>query len=294
MTGETTDQTRAPRHRPQHLGGQLDQAVHTLLDLAGALLRGIRPATLTRWSKPTAFGEPNPPDEVATAADIAVRDLILAGLREVLGTQPAIFAEEGHTTLDVLEQPVCVVLDPLDQPRALLAGRAEYSVNLAVIDHAEVAAWTDFPALGWRFHASSDGVWFNGRPLCPVPPWPGLLTVAVDAEDIGLLPARLPDGRTVVPAVGGGVAYRLALLALGLVQAVWIPPTATPRLRLWEVLPMAAALPHLRASARGWRGDEDLAGQRPAVWAGGLLAANDELRTALRAVLPEPQRRATP
>lgn len=161
------------------------------------------------------------------------------------------------------------------------------AINLAIITRGRVSGWTDFPALGWRFHTTGDALWFNGRTLHPVPGWPDTVKIAVDARCVSMLPARLPDGRDVLAEPCGGVAYRLALLALGAVQAVWLPPTPVPRFGLWDVLSMAAGLRHIGAAAHGWRGDQDLTQQRPAVWGGGLLAGPADFCNLLREVLPD-------
>lgn len=274
-------------------GNVLDHVVNGLLDQAGRLVLSTPPEELEVQERQIPMGRGQVYRSPVSELDLAVQTMLVDGLRDVLGHDVGVFAEEGPRALEALERATCILVDPIDRTRELLLGRRGYSINLAVIRDGAVLGWTDFPALGWRFQTTPHELWFNGRVLEPVPPWPNRVTVAVNPAHRPVLPDRLgPDDTEVLMLVTGGVSYRLALLALGIVQAVVIPPTPYPRFALWDWLPLGAGLEHVRIEVTGWQG-EDLLQQRPAVWAGGMLAGNREVCARLRAVLPNEMPRGT-
>jgi len=127
-------------------------ATETLLDglcriavRAAAAIRAIAPAAL----KVRAKDDRSP----VTAADETSESVILEGLVELLPGVPVVSEEAaGHAAPRALARQF-VLVDPLDGTRELLAGRDEYTVNIALVDNAQpVIGVVAAPALGllWR------------------------------------------------------------------------------------------------------------------------------------------------
>ena len=92
---------------------------------ASALIRAISPETVGRQLKPD--------QSPVTAADEASEAAILEGLAKLLPDVPVISEEmSGRTKPPALEGSFLMV-DPLDGTKEFLAGRDEFTVNLAVI-----------------------------------------------------------------------------------------------------------------------------------------------------------------
>lgn len=88
-----------------------------------------------------------------TAADEAAEASILEGLAALLPGVPVVSEEACETTLPADPGAHFLLLDPLDGTRELLAGRDEYTINLALIrDGTPVAGVVSQPArdLLWR------------------------------------------------------------------------------------------------------------------------------------------------
>lgn len=89
-----------------------------------------------------------------TAADEASEALIVAGLAELLPGVPVIAEEEAaaHRLPSSIE-PSFVIVDPLDGTREFLAGRDEFTVNVAIVTNGvPIAGLIAAPARGllWR------------------------------------------------------------------------------------------------------------------------------------------------
>jgi 3'(2'), 5'-bisphosphate nucleotidase len=112
---------------------------------AAAVILAIAPAALKTREKPDR--------SPVTAADEASERVILDGLRHLMPGVPVVSEEStGHIAPTHLGSRF-VVVDPLDGTREFLAGRDEFTVNIALLDAGQprlgvVAA----PALGllWR------------------------------------------------------------------------------------------------------------------------------------------------
>jgi 3'(2'), 5'-bisphosphate nucleotidase len=111
---------------------------------AGTLILSLARADLRRRDK----ADHTP----VTAADEASQAAILEGLGKLTPGVP-IVAEESPSEPDHLAAGACFVVDPLDGTREFLAGRDEYTVNIALLeDGTPIAGVLAAPARGliWR------------------------------------------------------------------------------------------------------------------------------------------------
>ena len=126
------------------------------------------------------------------------------------------------------------VVDPLDGTREFVTGIPEFSVSVAlVVDGEPVAGGICNPATGERIvGARGRGVTLNGRPAA-VSARPGLqgATVAASRSEVkrGEWQGYREDLFTIRPC--GSVAYKLGMVAAGLVDATW---TLVPK-HEWDV-----------------------------------------------------------
>lgn len=89
-----------------------------------------------------------------TAADKASERIILSGLDLLLAGIPVVSEEAADARPDVLDGTF-VLVDPLDGTREILAGRDEFTVNVALIENGvPLLGIVAAPALGllWRGH----------------------------------------------------------------------------------------------------------------------------------------------
>ncbi|MGE0036065.1 MAG: 3'(2'),5'-bisphosphate nucleotidase CysQ [Xanthobacteraceae bacterium] len=147
-----------------------------------------------------------------TAADEAAEAIILDGLARVLPGVPVISEEAAERAPPVGPGPQFVLVDPLDGTRELIAGRDEFTVNVALVTagrpHLGVVAapalgqiWRGFPDRGAeRLRLTPDGITGAAEPIrtrvCP--PTGLVATVSrshLDTETQAFL-ARLPVGKT--------------------------------------------------------------------------------------------------
>lgn len=88
-----------------------------------------------------------------TDADEAAESVILEGLSDILPGIPVLSEEASARGLPPQPGPVFILVDPLDGTRELLAGRDEFTVNLAIVaDGRPVTGVIAAPALDlvWR------------------------------------------------------------------------------------------------------------------------------------------------
>jgi 3'(2'), 5'-bisphosphate nucleotidase len=106
------------------------EAARLLHDLTGiiaracAVIRDVSPATVVQRMKAD--------DSPVTAADEASQAVILEGLARVLPGIPVVSEESAGHNREKLGESFLIV-DPLDGTREFLAGRDEFTVNLAII-----------------------------------------------------------------------------------------------------------------------------------------------------------------
>jgi 3'(2'), 5'-bisphosphate nucleotidase len=147
-----------------------------------------------------------------TAADEAAEAIILDGLARVLPGVPVISEEAAERTPPAGPGSEFVLVDPLDGTRELVAGRDEFTVNVALVKagrpHLGIVAapalgqlWRGYPDRGAeRLRLAPDGAAGGAEPIrtraCP--PTGLVATVSrshLDPETQAFL-ARLPVGRT--------------------------------------------------------------------------------------------------
>jgi 3'(2'), 5'-bisphosphate nucleotidase len=120
---------------------ELIDQLASIASLAAAAILSIGPADLARRDK----ADRSP----VTAADEASNRIILDGLRRLLPGVPVISEETAAHDKAAAPGMRFLLVDPLDGTRELLAGEAEYTVNIALIDDGRpVAGVIAAPALG--------------------------------------------------------------------------------------------------------------------------------------------------
>ncbi len=124
-----------------------------LADEAAALIREVRAA---------GFAVSTKPDETpVTLADTRAEALIVAGLRAAAPDIPVIAEEEVAAGRITAPAARYWLVDPLDGTREFAAGRAEFAVNIALIEHgAPVLGAVASPALEeLHFGVVGQGAW---------------------------------------------------------------------------------------------------------------------------------------
>jgi 3'(2'), 5'-bisphosphate nucleotidase len=163
-----------------------------------------------------------------TAADEAAEAIILLGLARVLPGVPVVSEEAAERAPPAGPGPQFVLVDPLDGTRELVAGRDEFTVNVALMNggrpHLGIVAapalgllWRGYPGRGAeRLHLSPAGAVGGAEPIrtraCPASDL--IATVSrshLDAETQAFL-ARLPVGKT----LNCGSAIKFCQVAEGL------------------------------------------------------------------------------
>lgn len=107
----------------------LAHALSALAARAAHCVSGMRNAALAAWDKPDR--------SPVTAADLASEGVILEGLARLLPGVPVVSEESRAATRTVGE--TFLLVDPLDGTREFLAGRDEFTINIAVIQDARPA-----------------------------------------------------------------------------------------------------------------------------------------------------------
>jgi 3'(2'), 5'-bisphosphate nucleotidase len=108
-----------------------DQATRLLDDLTRIVARAC---AVIRDISPAAAGAQLKPDQSpVTAADVASEAVILEGLARLLPEAPVVSEEMASAKALPALDGSFFVLDPLDGTREFLAGRDEFTVNLAIV-----------------------------------------------------------------------------------------------------------------------------------------------------------------
>ena len=122
--------------------------------LDGLTMIASRAAAAILAVSPSALAARDKPDHSpVTAADDASEAMILAGLREILPNLPVVSEESTGQANPQSHEIDFVLVDPLDGTRELLAGRDEFTVNIAIISRGRpLAGVIAAPAHGliWR------------------------------------------------------------------------------------------------------------------------------------------------
>ena len=125
---------------------RLEQVTRRLAIEAGAAILAVR----ARSDLGTALKADRSP---VTEADLAADRIISAGLREAFPGVPLVTEEQAATHGDAGGRPFLIV-DPLDGTKEFIAGRSEFTVNIALIQNgAPIAGIVLAPALSTGFTA---------------------------------------------------------------------------------------------------------------------------------------------
>ncbi|WEX78161.1 3'(2'),5'-bisphosphate nucleotidase CysQ [Sinorhizobium numidicum] len=149
-------------------------------------------------------------------ADLAANDVLKARL---LAARPGYgwLSEETDDDETRLSRDTVFVVDPIDGTRAFIAGKEQWCVSVAVVQHGRPVAGVLFaPALGEVFQATCDSeARKNGAAIAVRDPEPGetlKIAMAGDLVDKLTFPYRESIARVShVPSL----AYRLAMIADG-------------------------------------------------------------------------------
>ena len=157
-----------------------------------------------------------------TAADEAAEEIILAGLSELMPGVPVVAEEEAAAGRIPDIADTFLLVDPLDGTKSFIAGRDDFTVNIARIENGEPVVGVVFaPARGWLLAGARGAGAFQSRdggPPEPVKP-PSearerLRAVASlnhrDAETDAWLAAH-----GITDVVAAGSSLKLCLLATG-------------------------------------------------------------------------------
>lgn len=128
------------------------QQAEALLDRLTAIVSRAAAATLATPASAVARRIKDDLSPV-TAADEASEAIIIAGVGALLPGVAVIAEESVARTASAQLEPSCIIVDPLDGTKEFLAGRDEFTVNLAVVTNgAPVAGIIAAPAQGllWR------------------------------------------------------------------------------------------------------------------------------------------------
>lgn len=215
-----------------------------------------------------------------TEADRAV-DRVLA--RILPATGEGWLSEESRDDPRRLERRRVWAVDPLDGTREFVDGIPEWCVSVGLLeDGRPVAGGVANPATGEVFVGSVDGgITYNGHParmssrksLC------GAVVLASRSE-VGRGDWERYRGAPFTVRPMGSVAYKLALVAVGLADATW---TLAPK-HEWDVAAGVALVLAAGGRVRTLDGSPLLFNQ-PRPWLSGLAAYPESLAAALDGAL---------
>jgi 3'(2'), 5'-bisphosphate nucleotidase len=129
---------------PQNAENLMD-ALTDLVARASAATLGVSHASVERRIKADA--------SPVTAADEASEAIIIDGVNRLLPGVPVVAEESVARMAAVSLEPTFVCVDPLDGTKEFLAGRDEFTVNVAIVSHGiPIAGLVAAPAQGllWR------------------------------------------------------------------------------------------------------------------------------------------------
>jgi 3'(2'), 5'-bisphosphate nucleotidase len=190
----------------------------TAIGIAAALT--IRQASASRAARIKADGSP------ATAADEAAEAVIRLGLKRLAPELPVI-SEEAERDKSIAAGASVILVDPLDGTRDFIAGRDEYTVNIALVtDGAPILGVIVAPALGlvWRgivgrgaerMDFSADGKTSPPRPIHTRQAAPRAPTVMVSRSHLEARTRAYLDGMPEARIVPCGSAVKFCRIAEG-------------------------------------------------------------------------------
>lgn len=116
--------------RPTPGRGEAGRLLAPLADLASAA--GARIVEITAQDASVRFKADESP---VTAADEAAESILCEGLARLLPGVPVVAEEAVSRVATDHPQGTYLLVDPIDGTRELIAGRGEYTVNIALIEH---------------------------------------------------------------------------------------------------------------------------------------------------------------
>ncbi|MEN8237637.1 MAG: 3'(2'),5'-bisphosphate nucleotidase CysQ [Actinomycetota bacterium] len=245
--------------------------INAALDEAVVVLEQFTPGAIDSTLK--SGGDP------LTEADLAV-DKVLRNILPAEGE--GWLSEETADSSERLNKKRVWIVDPIDGTREFIEGIPEWCISIGLIEDGKpVAGGIHNPATGERITGTVDsGVVYTG-------PNEALGAITLDEASVGASRSEMRRGEwdgygdsafTIVPM--GSVAYKLALVASGRLDATW---TLVPK-NEWDLAAGAALL----ASSGGWGVLKD--GSRP-TWndedplVPGFIATTAALRDEVAAFL---------
>ena len=108
-----------------------DQAAGLLDDLTAIVARAS--AVIGKYSAASADSHLKPDQSPVTAADVASEATIVDGLTRLMPAVPVLSEEMASTKAPPALNGSFFVVDPLDGTREFIAGRDEFTVNLAIV-----------------------------------------------------------------------------------------------------------------------------------------------------------------
>lgn len=202
-----------------------DEACADLLEpltaLAASAARAVLHESGERTARMKTDGSP------VTAADKAAEAVILEGLGRVAPRVPVV-SEEGFDQREAVPAEGAVILvDPLDGTRDFIAGRDEYTINIAFMaDGRPMLGVIAAPALGllWRglagrgaerLEVAADGTIAGSRPIHSRRPPAGDLVVMVSRSHLDTRTRAYVDSLPHVQLLASGSALKFCRIAEG-------------------------------------------------------------------------------
>lgn len=221
----------------------------------------------------------DPVTEADRIADRVLKDILL---RDGEGW----LSEETADDLARLDKERVWVVDPLDGTREFVAGIPEWCVSVGLVENGKaIAGGVCNPATGETFLGSLDrGVTYNGRAaqVSRRENLSGAMVLASRSEVKRGEWERYQESPFAIRPTGS-VAYKLALVAVGLADATW---TLSPK-NEWDV---AAGVALVRAAGGfvGEAGNSSPTFNKKCTQLSCLLACGPHLRDALSSLLDAP------
>lgn len=147
-----------------HPGGELLREVSRIAAAAAELIMQVR----GRAELGSTISQQKKPDQSpVTEADLAAHQLISAELRRLTPTVPVLSEEAADVDFDIRSTwPRFWLVDPLDGTKEFLAGRDEFTVNIALIEgHHPLLGVVHVPPSGVCYSAIvGTGAWCSAGP----------------------------------------------------------------------------------------------------------------------------------
>jgi myo-inositol-1(or 4)-monophosphatase len=139
----------------------LRDGLEAVMREAGELARVTSRGEFKRWTK----GHDNSP---VSDADIAVNNLLKQRLA-ALAPQAGWLSEETEDSLAGRSMATAWIVDPIDGTRAFIAGRADWTISVALVEHGRpMLAALYAPVTEEMFLAVlNEGATLNGMPIAP-------------------------------------------------------------------------------------------------------------------------------